>query len=223
MPEIKTRWTTKKKEASKTQQPRRRFWPNPGDESFRQWKSNWTCDFLSLLQWKKEATMQKPSNPDADYQTQAVSRRLPNSGDGNQIGHTVSRRRSSGGEEHVGEWVWFFILDLICSWVFGAWMWRVGRHLERKERKNKKKNPCVWLNWNRVQRTQFPLNKTKSFGLDFHEGKASPLGSISRPTWTVCPAQLLCNGKLSAIYSIYTKIESFGLNLLNTKIVSNLG
>ena len=63
------------------------------------------CGFSPPLQWKKEATMQKPSNPGADYQTQAVSRRLPNSSNGNQIGHTVSPRRSSGGEEHVGEWV----------------------------------------------------------------------------------------------------------------------
>ena len=40
--------------------------------------------------------MQKPSNPGTDYQTQVVSRRLPNSSDGNQIGRVISRRRSSG-------------------------------------------------------------------------------------------------------------------------------
>ena len=46
--------------------------------------------------------MQKPSNLSADSdQTQAAKA----SGDGNQIKRVVSHRRSSGGEEHVGEWV----------------------------------------------------------------------------------------------------------------------
>ena len=97
----------------------------------------------------------------------------------------------------------FLVLDLICSSVFRAWKWRVGWYLERKERRTRKKS-MFWLNWNQVQRARFPLNKTKSFGLDFHEGKSSLLGSISKPTWIVCLAQLLCNGKSSAIYSIYT-------------------
>ena len=51
----------------------------------------------------------------------------------------VSRHRSSGGEEHVGvesgEWraglICFGFCIWFCSWVFGAWKWRVGRHLEK--------------------------------------------------------------------------------------------
>ena len=33
----------------------------------------------------------------------------------------------------------FLVLDLICSSVFRAWKWRVGWHLERKERRTRKK------------------------------------------------------------------------------------
>ena len=187
------RWTTKKKEASKTQQPRSQFWPNPGGKSFRWWKLDQTCGFSLSLQWNKEAMMQKPSNPGADYQTQAVSCRLPNLSDGNRIGCTVSRHRSSGGEEHMGFWG----LEVESGTAFGE-----------KGKEEQEKKSMFWLNWNRVQRARFPLNKTESFGLDFHEGKASHLGSISKPMWTVCLAQLLCNGKLSAIYSIYTPKSS---------------
>ena len=61
---------------AKTQQPMCRFWPNPGSESFRRWKSDRTCGFSPPLQWRR-------------------------------------RTRWSG------EWVWF-VLYLICSWVFGA-------------------------------------------------------------------------------------------------------
>ena len=38
---------------AKTQQPRRWFWPNPGSESFRRWKSDRTCGFSQLLQWRR--------------------------------------------------------------------------------------------------------------------------------------------------------------------------
>ena len=178
MPEIKTWRTTKKKEASKTQQPKCRFWPNPSCESFRWWKSDRTCGFLPPLQWKKEATMQKPSNPGTDYQTQVVSRWLPNSSDGNQIGHTVSLRRSNGGKRtrwRVGL-IFCFGFDLFM----GFWGLEVesGTTFGEKGKEDRKKS-MFWLNWNRVQRAQFPLNKTESFGLDFHGGKASPFCSIS--------------------------------------------
>ena len=51
--------------------------------------------------------------------------------------------------------------------------------------------------------------KTKSIRLDFHVLKPSPMNSISRPMWTACPTQL-------------PKIESSRLELLETKLVSNI-
>ena len=43
----------RKKQWCKNQQPRHRFWPNPGNESFRRWKLDQTCGFLSSLQWRR--------------------------------------------------------------------------------------------------------------------------------------------------------------------------
>ena len=52
--------------------------------------------------------------------------------------------------------------------------------------------------------------------LDFHEGKASPLCSISSSA--AMQLEIECN-----ILDLYTKIDSFELDLLDTKIVLNLG
>ena len=43
----------RKKQWCKNQQPKCRFWPNPGNESFRRWKSDQTCGFSPSLQWRR--------------------------------------------------------------------------------------------------------------------------------------------------------------------------
>ena len=75
--------------------------------------------------------MQKPSNLGANYQTQAVSRRLPNSSDGNRIRYTVSRHHSSGGEEHIGFWG----LEVESGTAFGE-----------KGKEEQEKKSMFWLN-----------------------------------------------------------------------------
>ena len=58
--------------------------------------------FLAPALVEERSNDAKTSNLGVDFdQTQATKA----SGDGNRIKHVVSRRRSSGGEEHVGEWV----------------------------------------------------------------------------------------------------------------------
>ena len=115
---------------------------------------------------KKQA---KPSNPRANFDQTQAAKAL---GDGNWIRCVVSRCRSSGIKKQrcknlatqapitkprrfladyqtqvmeIGSDTRFLATAPVeekNTLVFGAWKWRVGRHLERKERKNKKKNPC---------------------------------------------------------------------------------
>ena len=55
--------------------------------------------FLVAAPVEERSNDAKPSNPGVDFdQTQAAKA----SGDGNRIGRVVSRRHSSGGEEHIG-------------------------------------------------------------------------------------------------------------------------
>ena len=100
---------------AKTQQPRRRFWPNLGDKSFRRWKSDWTCGFSPSLQWRRRTRW--------------------------RVGLICF-----GFDLFMGFWG----LEVESGTTFG----------EKKERKNKKKNPC-------------------KFEWCFAELKSSPLGSIS--------------------------------------------
>ena len=195
------RWTMKKK--GKTQQPRR-------------WKFQ-AMEIGSDVWFLATAPVEERSN---DSKTQQPRRWFWPNLVADSRRRVVSRCHSSGGEEHVGEWVWF-VLDLICSWVFGFveeknmldGIWR------KKERKNKKKirvslSDVLSVGWTEI----------KFRGLDFHKGKASPLGLISRPTWTIYPAQLLVQWEIECnILDLYTKIKSFELDLLDTKIISNLG
>ena len=62
------------------------------------------------------------------------------------------------------------------------------------------------MNGNRVRETRFPCTETESIRLDFHVQKPSPMNSISKPMST----------------SQLPTIESFGLELLETKLVSNV-
>ena len=64
----------------------------------------------------------------------------------------------------------------------------------------------ISMNENRVRQIRFPCTEIESVRLDFHVQKLSPMNSISRPTWT----------------SQLSKIESSGLELLETKLVSNV-
>ena len=59
---------------------------------------------------------------------------------------------------------------------------------------------------NRVLWAWFPCTETESVRLDFYVQKPNPMNSISRPTWT----------------SQLPKIESSILELLETKLVSNV-
>ena len=67
--------------------------------------------FLAATPVEERSNNAKPSNRGADSDQTQVAKA---SGDGNQIWRVVSRRRSNGGEEHVGVesgfdlfWIWF--------------------------------------------------------------------------------------------------------------------
>ena len=139
------------------------------------------------------------------------------------------RRRSEGAREREGmrlrvrvrvrgneseseivrrQWVWVICLSVFeFEWVICVEWWT-----------------CGGLNWNwvqktrfpfklnRVQRTRFSLNQTESNELDFW-AYVDSLSTLAADAM----------GKSSTIYLIYyPKIESFGLELLDTQILSNL-
>ena len=132
MLEIKTqRWITKKKEA-RVQNPATQasILTKPRRRKLQVMEIGSDVWFLTAAPVEERSNDAETQQPRHRFdQTQAAKA----SGDGNRIGRVVSRRHSSGGEEHVGEWVWFVYGFLGLG--SGEWdnIWR------KKERKNKKK------------------------------------------------------------------------------------
>ena len=114
-------------------------------------------------------------------------------------------------------WIWFVhgFLGLGSGEWDGIWRERKGRTRKKihvlAELKSSSKD-SISIKQNQVLWAWFSWRKSESFGLDF-QAYVDSVSSSAAVQW-----EIECN-----ILDLYTKIESFGLNLLNTKIVSNLG
>ena len=118
------------------------------------------------------------------------------------VRHSHRRRRLHVGVGATCWEVWWRCLhQTLCGLlqIFVVGFWGLGRHLERKGKEEQEKNPCKFsFGWTKIEFRVVIFPKTKP----------SPLCSIfMKEKRVLCarfPAQLLCNWKSSAIYSIYT-------------------